>query len=224
MTTVNDVEMICSVCKKSSTQTIIGSSNNWGSSDLDTRPSEMLRSTIWLWIEECPHCGYVAGYIEDELKIDTDFLNSTEYMTCDGIDFKSELSERFYKLYLIERKTDDMRAFHAILHCAWACDDAHDESNSKHTRQLAVKMIDKILKSDDSGMDNLILIKADLLRRSDEFDLLIKEYEDLELDDEDSNKIIRFQVEKARQKDNGRYKFENVSGVDPNFGGMRIYI
>ena len=28
--------------------------------DLDTRPEDLMRSSIDLWIQTCPHCGYCA--------------------------------------------------------------------------------------------------------------------------------------------------------------------
>ena len=206
--------MKCSVCGKTSEQPVILSTNNFGYPDLDTRPPEMYRSTMNTWILECPHCGYVAKNLEEELKINEDYLKSNKYKTCNGINFKSDLSKNFYKRYLIESEnSEDINAYFALLYCAWACDDSEDLENSKFTRQLAIELADKIIKDNKNSNDdveNLIVMKADLLRRTGEFNQLIKDYEKLTLKDELLNKIIKFQVEKAYEKDNKCYTVEEV--------------
>ena len=211
MTTINEIDVKCSVCNNMTTQRIIMSSNQFGHNDLDTRPSEMFRSTIGMWINECPHCGYVASRVDKELIIDDDFLKTDKYRTCDGIEFKSNIANLFYKQYLIERKKgNDVDAFFAILHCAWACDDAWDDENSKLARKTAVKLTDNIIESYEIDSIDLKVMKADLLRRSGEFDQVIEEYNDLSLDDSQLNRIIRFQVEKAHQKDSKCYSLDDV--------------
>ena len=206
--------MKCSVCGKTSEQPVILSTNNFGYPDLDTRPPEMYRSTMNTWILECPHCGYVAKNEKEELKINEDYLKSNKYKTCNGINFKSDLSKNFYKRYLIESEnSEDINAYFALLYCAWACDDSEDLENSKFTRQLAIELADKIIKDNKNSNDdveNLIVMKADLLRRTGEFNQLIKDYERLTLKDELLNKIIKFQVEKAYEKDNKCYTLEEV--------------
>lgn len=208
------IEMECSVCGKTSEQWVLGSSNTLGYPDLDTRPPEMYRSTMKNWILECPHCGYVAKNLKEELKINEDYLKSNKYKTCNGINFKSDLSKNFYKRYLIESEnSEDINAYFALLYCAWACDDSEDLENSKFTRQLAIELADKIIKDNKNSNDdveNLIVMKADLLRRTGEFNQLIKDYEKLTLKDELLNKIIKFQVEKAYEKDNKCYTVEEV--------------
>lgn len=202
----------CSICGKTSQQPVLLSSNQLGPQDLDTRPPEMLRNTMRTWVLECPHCGYVAEKLEYKLKINKDYLETMEYKTCDGIEFKSKLSKIFYKKYLIEKKKNkDKPAFFAILQCAWTCDDAEDLKNSKYTRQIAIKLADKIIESDKNKNHNFLVIKADLLRRIGDFDQLIEEYENLKLENELLDKIIRFQVQKAHEHDNKCYTLEVLS-------------
>lgn len=100
--------------------------------------------------------------------------------------------------------------FLQYLHCAGACDDAWDDENSKLARKTAVKLTDNIIESYEIDSIDLKVMKADLLRRSGEFDQVIEEYNDLSLDDSHLNKIIRFQVEKARQKDSECYSLDDV--------------
>ncbi len=93
------------------------------------------------------------------------------------------------------KKKDYETSFFALLHCAWACDDAEDELAVK-IRKMALKTLPKI----DMNKD-LMMIKADLLRRTCQFDELIRQFSDISLNDELYDKIINFQLELARKKD-----------------------
>ena len=103
MTIIRDIETECSVCGETTEQPVLMSTNSWGYPDLDLRPPEMQRATMHVWIQECPHCGYVAGDLSDELEISKDYLKCEEYKTCEGNDFKSDLAGRFYKRHMIAR-------------------------------------------------------------------------------------------------------------------------
>ena len=174
MTLFDEGNMKCSVCGKKSGHPFLLSSNQFGYQDLDTRPSEMYRSSMHTWLSKCPNCGYVASNLNEDLEINEDFLNSEQYKTCDGIEFKSDVSEMFYKSYLIENeRKDDVQAFRSILRCAWACDDTKDEKNSKLSRQLGVERINKIIEKNENVSDDFLVLKSDLLRRMGEFDQLM---------------------------------------------------
>lgn len=214
MTLIDEVDMKCSVCGKTSKQPVLLSSNQMGYQDLDTRPSEMYRHTMETWAMECPHCGYVATNLEDDLIINPDYLNTEQYKTCDSMDFESDLAGMFYKQYLIEKeKFEEIDAFFALMHCIWACDDAKDRKNSKLTRQIAIILANKIIKDKNKDITDLIVMKADLLRRIGEFDQLITEYEKLKLNDELLDKIIRFQIEKAYENDSRCYTLKEALKV-----------
>lgn len=210
MTTLIDMEIVCSVCEEKSTQPVVGSMNQFGPPDLDFRPGEMYRSTIGTWVMECPNCGYVAVTLENELNINKKYLKSEEYQTCDGINFKSELSKRFYKEYLIASKKDNkLETFYSIINCIWSCDDAHDIENAKYTRQIAIKLADEIIENEENT-EQIFVRKADFLRRIGEFDQLLKEYGNITINDEMLDKIIKFQVKKAYEKDDKCYNLDYI--------------
>lgn len=212
MTVIRDIEMKCSVCDNTSRQPILSSTNAWGTPDLDLRPPEMQRSTMITWVLECPHCGYVAGDLSDESEISEEFLKTEKYLTCDGIEFERDLSERFYRGYLISEETDNLEGcFLNLHHCAWTCDDAEDLENAKKIRKLAIAVISKLIQQDDEENHNLLLRKADLLRRSGEFDQVIEEYKDRIFGDELLDKIVTFQILKAREGDDACYTVEDVT-------------
>ena len=212
MTMMDKFDIKCSVCGKPSPQWILMSTNSFGYPDLDLRPPEMQRSTMNTWISECPHCGYVAADLEMESDVSKNFLESEEYLTCEGYDFKGKLSKLFYKSYLISKQNNNVyNCFFNLRNCAWDCDD-HDDENAVAIRKQALVYLDEIIQTDDEEKNTFMVIKSDFLRRSGEFDQLINEYGDLTIGEEILDKIIRFEIEKALEKDTKCYTIEDVVG------------
>ncbi len=212
MTMINEIDEKCAVCGKPSPQPVLLSTNSMGYPDLDLRPPEMQRSTMNTWIHECPHCGYVASDLGDEVKISKDFLNNEEYMTCDGFNFKSKLAELFYKSYLIASQSGDtLECFLSLRNCAWKCDDYEDET-AIAIRKLAIRYIDELIEKDGEDKNSLLLIKSDFLRRSGEFEQLISEYENMTIGEELLDNILQFQIQKAIENDTGCYTVKDVVG------------
>lgn len=194
-------DQTCAVCGQTSQQPVISSTSTWGYPDLDLRPAEMQRSSMFAWLHECPHCGYVAHNLENELEVSTNLLKTDAYLTCEGNDFKSDLSRRFYKHYMISKAENDHGSeFLSLLHCAWTCDDNDDEL-AYEIRKLALQSIDKIDAESDEENNNLMLMKVDLLRRTGQFDKVINDFKDVTLEDKLLNDIITFQIELAMNKD-----------------------
>ena len=212
MTMIRDIEMKCGACGKTSSQPVLLSTNCWGSPDLDLRPSEMKRSTMNMWVLECPHCGYVASDIEREPEIPMDFLKTEEYLTCDGFEFEGNIAKKFFKNYLISKQSSNIPGcFFNLLRCAWDCDDKKDVKNAIKIRKLALTYVDDAISQfEGDEKNNFLLIKADVLRRSGEFDKLVEEYKDLIIGEELLDRIITFQILKAREGDDACYTVEDV--------------
>ena len=199
------------MCGEESTQTILLSTNRFGAPDLDFRPPEMMRSTMCWWVQECPHCGYVAEDLEEKADVTDAWLRSDEYTGCNGICFCSELAERFYKDYLIKlRSFREKHAFYAALHAAWSCDDAGDTRQAIYCRTLALDVICRMEKAEKAN-ENLLLIKADLLRRTGAFKALITEFEKKTFSEDIMNRVIAFQIDRAKKKDTRRYTVEDAT-------------
>lgn len=210
MTIIDRFEKKCSVCGKTSLQPVLTSTNAWGYPDIDLRPPEMQRSTMDTWLVECPHCGYVASDIENELEVSPDLLKTDEYLTCEGKTFKSKLSERFYRHYLISKAENDHGSeFLSLLHCAWTCDDNCDEL-AVEIRKLALKSMRKMDPQEDDEKNALKLIEADLLRRSMQFNEVIREFKDVIMEDKIQNDVITFQIELSMDKDSACHTVEEV--------------
>ena len=210
MTIIRDFDRKCAACGKTSPQPALMSTNTWGYPDLDLRPAPMQRDTMSTWLDECPYCGYVASNIEIEIELPKDFLKSDEYLTCEGNEFKSDLSKRFYRNYLISKANGDHESeFQSLLYCAWTCDDAEDELAVK-VRKLALKSMDNTDAESADEKRNLLLMRIDLLRRSLQFERVIEEFKDFKDDDEVFYSIIRFQLKLAVNEDSGCYTVEDV--------------
>ena len=210
MSVPHTISVKCSVCGKSSKQTILLSSNRFGAPDLDLRPPQMMRGTMRWWIQECPRCGYVAKSLDDKTNVTSKWLQSAEYRACNDIDFSSSLAKRFYRHYLISEKQRNVNdAFYAVLHAAWACDDTGDTENAVRCRTLALNELEKMIASGPSNEDFLVL-KADLLRRTGAFDALIEEYQNKAFSSDLLNRIIAFQIAKAKLGDTACYTVADV--------------
>lgn len=209
MTTIRKIEQKCPVCGKPSLVSVLTSTSTWGYPDLDLRPAEMQRSSMFAWLAECPHCGYVSGNFNNGTDITEEFLQGDDYKSLEGFEFKSDLAKRFYRAYLIAKELNDSRnCFFNLLHCAWACDDAED-SNATEIRKKAISYIDDFEAGEDEKR-NLMCMKADMLRRSGQFDRVVEEFTDMTIGEELHDKIINFQIGKAEKKDTAYYTVEDV--------------
>ena len=193
----------CPICKNDFEINLLMSTNTCGAPDLDLRPAEMQRSTMDTWVYECPHCGYVATDFDKTPEITQEFLQSDSYKTCDSHEFNHPLAERFYRQYLISN--DNNEKFHSLLFCAWVCDDMDDVENAVLMRRKSLEYMDQLDFNDD-----LLIQKADILRRSNQFDKVIEQYSTKTFDQEIYNQICSFQVEKAIRHDNKCYTVEDV--------------
>ncbi|MBE6510974.1 MAG: hypothetical protein E7Z74_06880 [Methanobrevibacter millerae] len=203
MTQINPYPFKCPVCSKEFEDYVLLSTNQCGSSDLDTRPPEMMRSTMNAWIHECPKCGYVARDFDESPEITLEFLKSDTYQNID-FEFEKGLAEKFYKEYLILKQsgnTEDL--YYPLLNCSWACDDAGDDKNACEIRKLCIDEI-----SEDN--ETMSLIRLDLLRRSSQFNRAVEEYSHRTFSDEFLNEICTFQIMLAKSGDDGCYTVEDM--------------
>ena len=82
MSTIGLMNKVCAVCGKESEYSVLNSTNTFGSPDLDLRPPEMRRSTMHIWIQECPFCGYISKDVTDETSVTKELLSSERYLKC----------------------------------------------------------------------------------------------------------------------------------------------
>ena len=120
--------------------------------------------------------------------------------------------------------------FWGFLNAAWASDDAAakepDEDEEKYDRELCrqnaiecrkrcLDLINTLIvnEQDQDSRETLSGIKADLLRRSGQFDAVIAEYENKVFTNPYVDQIVRFEMDLARARDVHRYSMDHIDQV-----------
>ena len=227
MTTLVNRPRTCTVCGTKSHQAEIRSASAFDHPDLDLRPSENQRSTIAHYLEVCPHCGYVAHRIAVKASVSEDLLKSESYLTCDGRRLPNELTRNFYRRYLLSKASgDNLSAFFALLHGAWACDDAEESCDEAapaafELRQMALCEVDSAISAitADSDREALLVVKADLLRRSGQFDEVLRQCPSWEFTRDIYHRMIRYQLYLAKRCDDRCHTVTEALQESPDFLG-----
>ena len=187
MTTLSRESRKCFICGTVAHYPTIQSTNTFGYADLDFRPAEMRRSTMPYWVQQCPGCGYVSSDISRPvpfIRYVRDLIKSEDYINCGDIAFCTELPQRFFRqFYLLFEEGRKDEALDAILAAAWCCDDSGEADSAYKCRLLALELIpatiapDSDADEDDQREQNVrSLIRADLLRRTRQFDEVVRNY------------------------------------------------
>ena len=148
MTTIVPKTVTCAVCGRKSEVSIICSTNAFGSPDLDLRPPEMQRSTMGLWVQECPYCHYAASDLQEPYEGAADRLTAADYLDCSKLEQLPESARKFYRYHLLRLEQADWEgAFSGALWTAWCCDDAGDDKNAARLRCEALSALEYTLKA-----------------------------------------------------------------------------
>jgi hypothetical protein len=170
MTTLYEAEKICAICGIKSKHTVIGSTNAFGSPDLDLRPPMMQRATMRHWVQECPNCGYANHSIEEKLPNAEATLSSEAYKEIKTGPLKGTLIGRFLRASLISKGALDLdAAANYALNAAWAADDSRDIDAAISHRNLAADLMLASLSGKSDASERDIVHRArlvDVLRRA----------------------------------------------------------
>ena len=125
MTTHFKKTIQCNVCGAENEYTCIGSTNTFGSQDLDTRPPEMQRSTIVASVQRCPFCGYCASEVDISCPEARTVVNTKEYKEQLNNPSYPDLANSFLCGAIVDRESRELAvATLALMRAAWACDDS----------------------------------------------------------------------------------------------------
>ena len=231
MTTLFKEAEKCLLCGQSHEYVRVGSTNEFGSPDLDTRPPEMRRSTMPYWIRRCPSCGYCAPEVSEGPGEVERVVESREYRKQLGDRMYPELANSFLCWAMIQEEVGDYaRAGWAALHAAWACDDEGTPEASRLCRLRAIELFRQARSKGDTfieGQGAEQVIMADLLRRSGQFEQVGAMYQEgLPPNDPigglqaKPGKIVRdvldFQKALALLKDDRRHRIEEAVKQTPD--------
>ena len=127
MTTYSFHKVTCSVCGATSEQKFITSTNSVGAPDLDLRPAEMERSTMYCWLQECLNCGFVSDDLRKSEKGAKEVLSTPRYRDILLGSQSHAFLRRCLKRSLLDECLPNMSAAaERALWAAWAADDADD--------------------------------------------------------------------------------------------------
>jgi hypothetical protein len=197
MTTYFRRESTCANCGKPSEHHVLGSTNAFGSADLDLRPPPMQRSTMNAWLQECPHCHYIAPEVA-EREGDLSIVNSQGYADVLADLRYPELARRFLAHALLNA-ADPALAGHSRLRAAWVCDDAHNAEAATECRTAAAADMaqTKPFPDDQQGATRGAIL-VDVLRRAGQFEEADAECQEL-LGRTSAQGIIRQVLEAQRR-------------------------
>ena len=161
MTTLHNSSKKCGCCGKQTDVLAVGSTNAFGSCDLDLRPPEMERSAMFHFMQFCEHCGYAAWDLEEPIPMSNELkaILSEKISSHDKI----KVFERAAEIAVLKgdkKKNVD----YLYLTAAWAADDLGDDA-------AAVLLRRKIL-ANHQGEEKLspenLLQLIDVARRCEE--------------------------------------------------------
>lgn len=225
MTTLNHTQALCPLCGTRSEQVVIGSSSSFGSTDLDLRPPELVRSTLPFWIATCPGCGVVAGAgLELEPAAEhrealNALLTTTAY-TDAGADHLPDLARDFLRHSLVlETLGNHGGGGWSTLHAAWACDDSEVHAGARECRLLAVARFEACAKrgerfAEDTPSERMVV--ADSLRRAGRHTDAVRACDAGLCADpsSDLDRLLRFVRELCQERDTSRHTVEEA-GIGP---------
>lgn len=174
MTTVFPKQVTCAVCGHEQSVDVMGSTSTFGHMDLDTRPAEMRRSTMWLWVQECAGCGFVSADLEKSAPTDAETVASAGYVAARGSASQKPLANQFACRSILDEAAGDLvSAGWRRLHAAWVCDDDQAEGEASALRLAAIEFFERSRSAGKPAMPKTVggdeLLLADLARRAGEF-------------------------------------------------------
>lgn len=204
MTSYDTKKLRCYCCGKTSEQTILMSTNSFGSRDLDQRSAGMERATIRTWLQECPFCGYAAFDLETGDERAKTFVETAEFRAASTDPVPDPAERRFLVRAAFDVHRGDRRAaFLSTLSAAWVADDRKAPPEATALRlKAAAHLAGRKIRSIDTR-----LLLLDVLRRASSWEaaealtteLIAEEIE------HPFAQIVSFHREKIEAKDNGRY-------------------
>ena len=173
-TTMVATQLKCALCNETSEQIVLESSNTLGgSSDLDGRPPEMLRSTMDAWAHECPSCGYCSYRLDERIEGAERAIKDPAYIEILRDESMDTLTRRFLCLSKIhDAARENNNALEYALYATWTLDDANDQARAVVIRKAVINKLEPLIKSGQRFRDQTAadqLLASDIARRVGDF-------------------------------------------------------
>lgn len=218
-TTTENVTVTCAVCGAESSHREMMSTNSFGAPDLDLRPSEMMRSTMNMWVSECPECGYCRANLEEKTAVTREYAASKEYRSVFPEIAADALAVRFLREIKGCEKDGAFAEIPLLYLCAaWDCDDLGNAAGAVKCRRAALETLEKYREKIEENIDadTLACLKTDVLRRVGDFSAVqfFAEEHMKKTQEEVIQKILAFQIEKCRVKNSACFTVSDALGGD----------
>lgn len=211
MTTLYQESLQCALCGTEDQYSLVSSTSSFGSADLDTRPPALQRFNIGLWVQRCAECGYCASDISQAMPQAAEMLQHPMYTSQLTDTTYPELANSFLcQAFLAVEAEDYAQASWALIHAAWACDDAELDAQAQSCRSRAAEMIRIALNNEQEFADQAgaeTAIRVDLLRRSGRFEDALKviQAQQASISEEVILKVLAFQAALIERGDGACY-------------------
>ena len=212
---------MCALCGERSTVVLLNSTSSFGAPDLDLRPPEMERSSMFAWVQRCAWCGYCAPSIDEGTSAMREIVESSAYRALLARSDVPELARYFLCSSMIfEEVEKEAFAARNAIEAAWVCDDANAHEAALRCRLRAVERLreseaDGDALYDDPYTEHAVIV--DLLRRAGQFDEAVEEA-DAALGEAEGEvaAVLAFSRSLALARDSGRYTVEDAfsAGAD----------
>jgi hypothetical protein len=212
-TTVVTETVTCRACGATSEQEKLAGTTSFGWPDLDLRPPEMRRSTMRVWLQDCPSCGFVAADLSKASEAEKDAIrgplaegNWTGLVSRRG--GPDALANRFERRAFIDREQNRPGlAGYRMLCAAWDAEDRGDPQASEY-RAMAAEFLGAALAVDPDAKEatDWTIQLVETLRRLGSFDKA-EEYADRLIGNASAkiDAIGRFQLRMILELDTNRY-------------------
>jgi hypothetical protein len=168
-----EVDVRCAVCGEPTRVVELTSTSSFGPPDLDLRPQGPARWALALGVQRCGACGYCASELAKAPPGAADVVRSALFETARArTELPSTARDYFCAALVHEGVGDPMRAAHAFLRAAWACDDAPAETEARICRERAGELLRKAIARGATGgpREVAFTLLADIERRARRFD------------------------------------------------------
>jgi hypothetical protein len=174
MTTLFRQDVTCAICETVSTHVRVGSSNVLFGPDLDSRPGEMLRSTIEYWIQACPACGYCAPDLAKAPPDRKRLVESEAYRAQGGRPGGSSAATHYLRwAWIQDQEGAYADAGWAAMRAAWVCDDVGSAGRARDCRLQALTLFQKASQAGQRFASSPLMeaaVTADICRRVGRFE------------------------------------------------------
>jgi hypothetical protein len=244
MTTQSIQTAACVICGEMCRNTVLMSTNTFGSPDLDLRPPPMQRNTMGTWVQSCRSCGYVAADIaENAYTVDRAalraLLDRPAYQAI-TVGKDTYCLGNFERQALLEQWVGTPVAEATAWHnAAWSADDAALEAVANETSPAAFLAMAERFRleairlmlataattaANDPKRVHTQTMLVDLLRRASAFDQAVQLCDDLLATGGEAvlgpnaviGHILNFQRAKAQGRDAACYTIAQAVPVPPD--------